>query len=213
MFTRVFLTLSICFTAGLTYAQKTYKGGSIEFGRSQFASPQITGDDSDPSMGIGIQGFIQKPVAKQFNVKGGLAFQFLGDRYTDFRMELDDHTGDFEGLRYRFGYVSMPVTVQYHSKKRILQPYGSLGLVPSVLVFTHASAPDYTPCLIYTDTEFRRLQFNIQGEVGLQFQYKRKKRFSLALVGVHSLHDTVKSGPAKFYNRQLMFSVGHSVRL
>jgi len=153
MFTRVFLTLSICFTAGFTYAQKTYKGGSIEFGRSQFASPQITGDDSDPSMGIGIQGFIQKPVAKQFNVKGGLAFQFLGDRYTDFRMELDDHTGDFEGLRYRFGYVSMPVTVQYHST---LWEFG-----PSARVFSVYACQRYRLYAMFNLHRYRVLQASI----------------------------------------------------
>lgn len=213
MYTRLLLTLSICVIAGLAQAQKTYVGASIEFGRSQFSSPQITVDDSDPSRGFGIQVFIQKPVSKQINIKGGVALQLLGDRYQDFRMELVNTTGDFEGLRYRFGYASIPLMVQYHSKKRILQPYGSLGVVPAVLLLTNASTPDDTPCLIYTDTEFRRLQFNIQGQVGLQFQYKRKKRITLALMGVHSLHDVVKSGPAKFYNRQLMFSIGHSVRL
>lgn len=203
----------MCVIAALAQAQKTYVGGSIEFGRSQFASPQIISDDSDPSRGFGIQGFIQKPVSKQVNIKGGVALQLLGDRYQDFRMELANTSGDFEGLRYRFGYVSIPLLVQYHSKKRILQPYGSLGVAPVVLLFTNASTPDQTPCLIYTDTEFRRFQFNIQGEVGLQFQYKRKKRITLALLGMHSLLDVVKSGPAKFYNRQFLFSIGHSVRL
>ena len=196
-----------------TYAQKTHKGFSFELGRTALPSSGIKRDQSKPTLGFGMRGFIQKPINKQFNVKAAAALYLAGDKFEDFKMRIEGHNGDFDELRYRMGYLSLAILAQFHTKKKILQFYGSIGPEPSFMLFVNGKAPSGTPCIIYTDTEFRRMQLNITGKLGIQVQYSLKKRLLFSLIASSSMHNIVKTGPATFYNQHVFLSVGHSVKL
>ena len=200
--------------SSIAYGQKkAFLGYEFGVGKSNIQSKNIYEDvpSSRTNFGFGVR--YQKPISKVLNINAGAGLLMVGDKFNNFSVVTPHTSGDFERLGYRFGYLSLPVTAQFHTKKKILRWYGSAGLIGGIMLFHQASVAPHTPCFIHDETKFKRFEVGFTGSAGFELQYRLRARFYTEVRTNLGISDIVKSGPVPFHNRSLMVVIGHSTKL
>jgi len=199
--------------ANCAFPQKSYLGYNGGIGFSNLRSTQIYEDNGSTKMAYLVNGVYQKYINQFLDVNTGVQLQLKGDVFNNFTAITPKDTGDFEMLGFRLGYLTIPVTAQFHTQGKRIRPYFAGGITGSMLLYNKATVAEYTPCFIYYDTKFDRVEFGVTSSIGFEYQYIKRSKMTVEIQGNWGVSNSVASGPMPFYNRSFLLVVGHRHRL